>query len=208
MTNQPVRLIIAEDDYLVNEEIKRSLKAFNYEIVGEASNGEEALMMTCDLKPDVVLMDVKMPKLDGIEASRLIQKKCPTPIVILTSYESSDLLEQASGAGVGAYLTKPPKAEEVNRAIIIAMARHRDLMEIRELYNDLKEALSKIKTLAGIIPICMHCKNIRDDKGYWNEVSKFITEHSEAEFSHSICEQCLEKYYPGIAAEVKAEMKK
>ena len=64
--------------------------------------------------------------------------------------------------------------------------------------RELKEAHSKIKTLSGIVPICMHCKGIRDDKGYWNQIEKYITEHSEAQFSHGICDKCLKKHYPDL----------
>ncbi len=71
-----------------------------------------------------------------------------------------------------------------------------DITEIRQSQRDLKEAINEIRTLKGIIPICMHCKGIRDDNGYWNQLEKYITEHSEAEFSHGICETCLEKHYP------------
>lgn len=70
----------------------------------------------------------------------------------------------------------------------------------RDLYKknrELKDAHAKIKTLSGIVPICMHCKEIRDDKGYWNELEKYISEHSEVKFSHGLCDKCLEKYYPG-----------
>lgn len=195
MTKSPVRIVIAEDDYFVNEELKRSLRGLPYEIIGEAGNGEEALEMTCHLKPDVVLMDIKMPKMDGIEASRLINEKCPTPVVIISSYESKDILENASKVGVGAYLTKPPKPEEIDRAITIAIARHCDLLELRKLYNDLKEANSKIKLLEGIIPICTQCKKIRDDKGYWDILETYIQKHSEAMFSHGMCPECGDKMY-------------
>ncbi|MBU1196154.1 MAG: hypothetical protein KKE62_17595 [Proteobacteria bacterium] len=70
----------------------------------------------------------------------------------------------------------------------------------RDLYKknrELKDAHAKIKTLSGIVPICMHCKEIRDDKGYWNQLEKYISEHSEVTFSHGLCDKCLEKYYPG-----------
>ncbi len=70
-----------------------------------------------------------------------------------------------------------------------------DITEIRRTQNKLEEAIKEIKILKGIIPICMHCKGIRDDKGYWNQLERYITEHSEAEFSHSICDVCLKKYY-------------
>lgn len=73
-----------------------------------------------------------------------------------------------------------------------------DITEIRQTQKELEEATNEIKTLKGIIPICMHCKGIRDDKGYWNQLEKYITEHSEAEFSHGICEICLRKHYPDL----------
>ncbi|MDH3349206.1 MAG: response regulator, partial [Desulfobulbaceae bacterium] len=104
MNNRPVRVLIAEDDYFVLEEIKRTLRGQNYEIVGEAYNGESAVKMVNDLHPDVVLMDIKMPKMDGLEASQRIQEQCATPIVVLTAHEPLDLVENASIAGVSAYL--------------------------------------------------------------------------------------------------------
>ena len=76
---------------------------------------------------------------------------------------------------------------------ILIAERERD-----RLIVELKEALSRVKTLSGLLPICSHCKKIRDDKGYWNRIESYIQEHSGAEFSHSICEECAEKYYPGL----------
>jgi hypothetical protein len=70
--------------------------------------------------------------------------------------------------------------------------------DLHKKNRELKEVYSKIKVLSGIIPICMHCKEIRDDQGYWNKVEKFITEHSEAQFSHGICKKCRKKYYPEL----------
>jgi AmiR/NasT family two-component response regulator len=194
--NQKTRVLIAEDDYLVGEVIKRALKQIDFELVGKASNGIEAVEMAASLRPDVILMDIQMPKLDGLEAARQIQGQCPIPIVILTAHESRSLVDKASEAGVAAYLTKPPKRAEIERAIIVALARFEDMMELRRLNAELKEALAKVKTLSGLLPICMHCKKIRDDKGDWNQIEHYIHEHSEAEFSHSICEECFEKYHP------------
>ena len=78
----------------------------------------------------------------------------------------------------------------------IALANSRYLDKIREKTESLAKAMDEIKTLRGIIPICMHCKEIRDDDGYWVQLEKYITEHSDAQFSHGICEKCIEKYYP------------
>lgn len=195
MTDQPIRIIIVEDDFFVSEEIKRILEGSKYEVIGTAFNGEEAVEMACDLAPEVILMDIKMPHKDGLEASREIAEQCPVPIVILTAYDSVPLVEEASLAGVAAFLCKPPNFAEMDRAITIARARFNDLQEICQLNNKLKKALAEIKTLKGIIPICSYCKNIRDDKGFWNQVDVYVKEHSNAEFSHGVCPECLKEHY-------------
>lgn len=204
-----IRVVIAEDDFLVSVEIERILKSKGYEIVGKASNGNEALELVHSQHPDVVVMDIKMPEVDGLEASRLVQESCPTPVVVLTAHETDDFLEKASAAGVGAYLVKPPHPGELERGISIAMARHGDLMKLRQLYleieaknNELEKALEEIKTLRGIVPICSFCKKIRDDEGFWNQVEAYMSAHSEARFSHSVCPQCLEENYPEFADEI------
>lgn len=134
-----IRVLVAEDDFLIGHEISRILAQMGYERTGIAPNGEKAVEMVLEHRPDVVLMDIKMPRMDGLQASVEIQQKCPTPIVILTAQESSDFVAEASLAGVGAYLTKPPKAEELERAITIAIARHSDLMESYQLIRQLEE---------------------------------------------------------------------
>jgi len=200
---KPIRILIAEDDFMVSKSITQMLNGVGYEQVGLASNGEEAVEMTRSLQPDVILMDIKMPKLDGLQAARQIQENSPTPIVILTAYDSQELVKEASKSGVGAFLLKPPEAFEIEKAVTIAMARHNDLMELRRLNKELQirkeeleKALAEIKTLRGILPICSHCKKIRDDEGYWNQMELYISKHSEAEFSHGICPKCMKEQHP------------
>lgn len=203
MVEQTVRILLAEDDYLVCEEIKRALRELPHELVGEADNGEEAVRLACDLKPDVVLMDIKMPRVDGLEASRRIQRQCPAPIVILTAHESRDLLEEARNAGVGAYLTKPPRSGELTRAIAIATARHADLMELARINEQLRQSLEEIKSLRGILPVCSYCKKVRNDQGYYEQLEQYLHEHAGMDFSHTICPRCVEKHFPEYAQEIK-----
>lgn len=132
------RVLIAEDDYLISGMIKELLEEIGYTVVGAAWDGCEAVEMTQSLHPDVVLMDVKMPNLDGIEATRLINEYCPTPVVMLSAYETVELVKEASAAGAGAYLVKPPNEREIQRAITIAMARFHDMMELRQLNAELR----------------------------------------------------------------------
>jgi AmiR/NasT family two-component response regulator len=198
MNDRHIRLVVAEDDFLVCEEIKRILRGTTYEIAGEAGNGEQAIRLVAELHPDAVLMDIKMPEMDGLEASRRITETCPTPIVIMTAYETADLVETASKAGVAAFLTKPPVLAEIDRAITIALARHADLVELRRVNQELQTALGEIKTLRGILPLCSFCKKIRTPEGIWENVDVYIHTHTEADISHGLCPDCLREHYPEI----------
>jgi AmiR/NasT family two-component response regulator len=209
---EDTRVLIVEDDSLVSEMIQGLLEKMWYVVVGRALNGLQAIEMAKSTQPDVILMDIKMPDMDGLEATRHIYESCPTPVVVLTAYDTPELVERASAAGVGAYLVKPPNTDEIERAITIAIARFDDLMELRRLNTELQadneareklileleDALAQVKTLSGLLPICSSCKKIRDDEGYWNQLEVYIRDHSEVEFSHSLCPECAKELYPEI----------
>jgi AmiR/NasT family two-component response regulator len=196
-----VRVLIADDSTRMRRVLQRLLTLMGYVVVGAAENGQRSLQAVLDLRPDVVLTDIEMPDMDGIEAARLIQKRCPTPVVVLTAHQYPGLVERASAAGVGAYLVKPPSEEELQRAITIAIARHNDLIELSRLNAALTQALEKVKTLHGLLPICAACKRIRNDKGYWQQVEDYVREHSDADFTHGICPECAHKLYPEYYAD-------
>jgi AmiR/NasT family two-component response regulator len=203
-----VRVLIAEDDYLIAQEIRELLQSAAYMVVGEAGDGCQAVEMTAHLadtpmQPDVILMDIRMPNMNGIEATREINARCPTPVVVLTAYETRGLVEEASAAGVGAYLTKPPTLSELERSVAVAMARFQDMMALRRLNAELDvrnqallEAMAQVRMLSGLLPICASCKKIRDEDGQWEDVAVYIRDRSEADFTHSLCPECLDKLYP------------
>ena len=190
-----VRVLIAEDDFLVSEMVSGFVDEIGFEIIGKAANGRETVEMTVSLQPDIVLMDIKMPDMDGIEATRRIFEIRPTPVVALTAFDNPSLVEQASAAGIGAYLLKPSQPRELERAIAIAIARFDDFMKLRRLNERLNEAISKVRQLKGLLPICASCKMIRDDKGYWHQVEAYVKEHSEAEFSPGLCPDCVSRIF-------------
>ena len=189
------RVLIAEDEFFVAKSIKFALINAGHEVVGCATNGEQAIKMTCELKPDVVLMDIKIPNIDGIEACAEIQNRCPTPVVVLTAFEESGLVDKANEAGVAAYLTKPADAAELDRTIEIAVTRQKDLIELRRVNAELTKALEEIDTLRGIIPICVGCKKIREDKDVWAQIEVYIEAHSDVKFSHGLCPDCFNEFY-------------
>ena len=196
MTQQPLKVLIAEDQVFINKMIQYEMEGIGHTVIGQALNGRQAVELTAVLRPDVVLMDIEMPVMDGLEAARLIKEKYPCPVVLLTSHDDPEMVRRASQVGVGAYLLKPPGVEEIERALIMAVARFADLMELRRLNNELKIALDNVKVLSGLLPICANCKKIRDDKGYWEAVDGYFTKHSDVHFTHGICPDCIKKYYP------------
>ena len=195
-TDLSLRVLVAEDDYLVAEMVAGALDYIGYTVVAEASNGQEAIELTLKERPDVVVMDVKMPDVDGIEATRRIQESCPTAVVILSAYETRQLVGDATAAGVGAYLIKPPRANELERAIIVAMARFTEKMELLKLYEETRDTLARIKGLEGLIPICAACKKIRDEGGSWHSLEAFLAAHGNLNFTHGLCPDCMGTMYP------------
>lgn len=191
-----LRVLIVDDQDSIRELLKRQLEKIGHTVIGKASDGLQAIELTESLQPDVVLMDIEMPKMDGLEATKRIMDKYPRPVVLLTSHEDPEMVRQASQAGAGAYLLKPPGAQEIERTMIIASARFADLLELRRLNSELRAALDNVKILSGLLPICANCKSIRNDKGYWEAVEEYITEHTDAHFSHSLCPTCIDKLYP------------
>ncbi len=191
-----IRVLIAEDDALISGLTRAELETAGLTVVGIAVDGRQAVEHVRTLRPDVVLMDIAMPIMDGIAAATAIQQECPTPVVILSAHDETEMVSRATAAGIGAFVVKPSQSSEMERAIAIAMARHADLMELRRINGDLKKALAEVRTLKGFLPICCSCKKIRDDKGYWSEVEVYVSEKTDATFSHGYCPQCLAKHFP------------
>jgi len=138
--NNKLKIIIAEDDFLVSEMIEGELLDAGYEVIGKAVNGKIAVELTQSIEPDLVLMDIRMPELNGLEASKQIMDICPTPIIILTAYDNIDMVIDAGDAGVAAYLNKPLDSQELEKAILISMARFKDIMKLKEKNCKLEEA--------------------------------------------------------------------
>lgn len=189
------RIVIAEDESLVAEMIAGMLQELGHTVVGKATDGCQAVALTQQLQPDAVIMDIKMPHIGGLEAARQIAVTCPTPVVVLTAFDTSEMVEEASAAGISAYLTKPPNARDMERALTLAIARFNDLVALQHVNAELTEALDMVNTLRGMLPICSSCKKIRDDQGQWQDIESYIASRSSAKFTHGICPECLEALY-------------
>jgi two-component system, response regulator PdtaR len=141
------RILIAEDETIIRLDLRELLEGAGFEICGEARDGEEAVALARSERPDLAVLDVKMPKLDGIEAARRILDERPIPIVMVTAYGERELVSRAVEAGVFGYLVKPFRETDLLPAIETARARHDELAALREEAESLAEALAARKAI-------------------------------------------------------------
>jgi AmiR/NasT family two-component response regulator len=141
------RVLVAEDEALIRLDLVEMLREEGYEVVGEAGDGEEAIKLAGELKPDLVILDVKMPKLDGIEAAAKITGDRIAPVVILTAFSQRDLVERAREAGTMAYLVKPFAKRDLVPAIELAVSRFAELQALEAEVAGLTDRLETRKTI-------------------------------------------------------------
>jgi AmiR/NasT family two-component response regulator len=142
-----MRILVAEDETIIRLDLRALLERAGFEVCAEARDGEEAVALARAELPDVAVLDVKMPKLDGIEAARRILDERPIPIVMLTAYGQDELVQRAAEVGVFGYLVKPFREQDLLPAIRTARARHEELTALREEAESLAEALAARKAI-------------------------------------------------------------
>jgi response regulator NasT len=138
-----VRVVIAEDEAIIRLDLKETLEEEGYEVVGETGRGDEAVRLVAELGPDVAILDIKMPGLDGLGAAREIAKDRGAAVLILTAFSQRDLIEQARDAGALAYLVKPFQRSELIPAVEVALGRFR---EVKALESEVKDLADQLET--------------------------------------------------------------
>ncbi len=141
----PTRVLVAEDEVLIRTDLVEMLTEEGYEVVGEAGDGEQAIELAMELRPDLVVLDVKMPKLDGISAAEKISAERIAPVVMLTAFSQRELVDRASKAGAMAYVVKPFGKSDLVPAIEIAVARFAQIKAVEAEVSDLAERLESRK---------------------------------------------------------------
>ena len=141
-----LRVVVVEDEGLIRMDVVATLREAGYEVVGEGADGEEAIKLATELEPDLVVMDIKMPKLDGISAAEKIGE-LKIPVVLLTAFSQDDLVARAAEAGAMAYVTKPFKPTDLLPAIQIALSRHEELTSLEAEIADLNDRLETRKLM-------------------------------------------------------------
>ena len=161
-----MRILVAEDETIIRLDLKDLLERAGFEVVAEARDGEEAVELARTELPDLALMDVKMPRLDGIEAARRILDERPIPIVMLTAYGQQELVARAAEAGVFGYLVKPFREQDLVPAIATARARHEELAAVREEAESLADALAARKAIERAKGLLMQKEGLSESDAF------------------------------------------
>jgi two-component system, response regulator PdtaR len=157
-----VRVIVADDESVICMDLREMLSNLGYLVVGEAGDGRSAVNLSRELRPDVVLMDIKMPDMDGIEAAKILTEERIAPVVLLTAFSQQDLVQRAKAAGVVGYLVKPIKEAELAPAIEIALARFAEFRELEKEVDTLQEQLETRKLVDRAKGILMDSQNLSE----------------------------------------------
>ena len=160
------RILVAEDEAIIRIDLAEMLGEAGYDVVGQASNGEQAVELATSLRPDLVIMDVKMPVLDGISAAEQIGKERICPVVMLTAFSQTELVERARDAGVMAYIVKPFTATDVVPAIDIALSRWGELKTLENEVADLGERLETRKAVDRAKGVLMSKLKISESEAF------------------------------------------
>ncbi len=193
------RVLLADDEAVTRRLLEAHLEKAGFEVVTVSDGLSAWNALQAENAPPLVVLDWNMPGLDGPEIcrrAREVKKRGYTYMVIVTARnEKRDVVEGLS-AGADDYVSKPVDPEELMARLrtgerIIALEK-----SLQTKVQELEDALEHVKELQGMIPICMHCKRIRNQEQIWERVETYFEHRSDARFSHALCSECLQKYYP------------
>ena len=195
-----MKVLIAEDNSAAREVLRIMLGKWGHETVTVSDGNEAWELLQSEDAPQLALLDWMMPGLEGTEICERVRKLdtvTPPYLILITAKEGKEDLLRGFEAGADDYIVKPVDPAEL-RARVRVGARVVELRAaLARRVEELQDALSHIRTLQGLLPICLHCHRIRTDEESWQRLESYIEEHSEAAFSHSLCPDCLERYYRG-----------
>lgn len=161
-----LRIIIADDESLHSMSLREQLEKMGHRVVGEANDGKAALDLIHDLKPDLAILDIKMPEMDGIDAAKAVMTEQPIPIILLTAFSERNLAERAAEAHVASYLIKPVSDQDLMPAIALATSRFNEFQTLNKEVSDLREALETRKLVERAKGILMRRLNLSEEEAF------------------------------------------
>lgn len=189
-------VLVAEDEPVSRHLLEKSLRQWGYHPV-VCPDGLEALaVLRSDNAPRIAILDWVMPGMDGVDICRAIRDNATATqpyLILLTARVRSEDIVQGLRAGADDYITKPVAREEFEARLQVASRIVGLQQRLSDRVSELEKALTRVRQLHGLLPICAYCKRIRDDQNYWNQVETYIAEHTDVQFSHGICPTCLDR---------------
>lgn len=176
MDRMSKRILIVEDESIIRLDISSILKDNGYEVVGEAGDGEKAVELALTLHPDLIIMDIKMPRLNGLKASKIISGKQDTPIILLTAYSQKEFVEKSKDANVVAYLVKPVSESNLIPAIEVALNQGKKMREMKKAVHSAEEKMKQRKKIEKAKGLLMDSKGITEEEAY-QMIRKFSMDH-------------------------------
>lgn len=196
-----MEILIAEDNATSRKMLEVTLKRWNFDVVIAGDGTEAWRLINQQNAPLMMILDWMMPGMDGVEICRKIRKEQPERIkyiILLTTRDDMNDVVEGLQSGADDYVTKPFDKNELRARIMVGMRELKLKSDLKTKIAELEDAMKHIKQLQGIIPICMHCHKIRDEEDVWQRFEGYISEHSDAMFSHGLCPECKTKYYSDI----------
>ncbi len=184
---ESLRIVIADDEPIIRLDLRKTLENMGHQVVGEAGDGVKAVDLARDLKPDITILDIKMPDMDGIEAAKVISTEGIAPVLLLTAYSQKDLVERASDAGVFNYIVKPFKEADLMPAMKIAIDRYKEFVELENEVTDLENKLDTRKSVDRAKGILMDQYGLKEQEAFRRiQVQSMNTRKSMREIAEAI----------------------
>lgn len=192
-----MKILVAEDQVVSRHILTGNLRKWGYEVTAVEDGTRAWEVLQAEEAPPLALLDWSMPGMDGIEICQQIRKRPqtrPTYVILLTARRGQEDKIHGLQSGADDYITKPFNHEELRARVEVGFRVLELQRALAQRVRELEDALSRVKTLQGLLPICSYCKKIRNDRNYWQQVEGYISDHSEAQFSHGICPECYARF--------------
>ena len=191
-----MQVLIAEDDRVTGEILARTLQRLGHETSVVTDGAQAWNTLSTARSPTLAILDWMMPEMDGPDVCRRIRQERPEAnmyLLLVTARETRSDVVAGLDAGADDYIIKPFDPEELRARVAVGVRVLALQQKLAERVSELQTALSNVKQLRGLLPICSYCKRIRGDDQYWQQVEGYIAQHSDAQFSHGICPSCFQK---------------
>jgi DNA-binding response OmpR family regulator len=211
MTSKKQKVLIIDDDQLNIQAISPLLDEMNIAI-STLYDGHNALEKVQNIQPDLILLDIMMPEISGLEVCTSLKEDKTTqhiPIIFITAKTKTEDIVQGFKLGGADYICKPFKKQEFQARVRTHLKLQEETqqrkareVELKKTVTQLQKVIKENKILKELLPLCSQCKKIRDDEGYWKQIDEYFAQHSDVQFSHSLCPHCAIELYPDMAQKI------